>query len=75
MAERHAGDHATVWCRCLAVPEPWNSQQRVRPCHAVFSATVEANGRRVDPMQSGVTQAFFVTDTKAEKEAALERRL
>jgi alkanesulfonate monooxygenase SsuD/methylene tetrahydromethanopterin reductase-like flavin-dependent oxidoreductase (luciferase family) len=26
-------------------------------------------------MQVGVTRAFFVTDTKAEKEAALERRL
>ena len=42
---------------------------------AVFKETVEANGRRFDPMQVGVTRAFFVTDTKAEKEAALERRL
>ena len=42
---------------------------------AVFKDTVEANGRRFDPMQVGVTRAFFVTDTKAEKEAALERRL
>jgi alkanesulfonate monooxygenase SsuD/methylene tetrahydromethanopterin reductase-like flavin-dependent oxidoreductase (luciferase family) len=42
---------------------------------AVFKATVEANGRRFDPMQVGVTRAFFVTDTKADKEAALERRL
>ena len=32
-------------------------------------------GRRYDPMQVGVTRAFFVTDTRAEKEAALERRL
>ena len=41
----------------------------------MFKATVEANGRRFDPMQVGVTRAFFVADTKAEKEAALERRL
>ena len=32
-------------------------------------------GRRFDPMQVGVTRAFFVTDTAAEREAALERRL
>ena len=42
---------------------------------AVFKDTVEAHGRRFDPMQVGVTRAFFVTDTQAEKEAALERRL
>jgi alkanesulfonate monooxygenase SsuD/methylene tetrahydromethanopterin reductase-like flavin-dependent oxidoreductase (luciferase family) len=42
---------------------------------AVFKATVEANGGRFDPMQVGVTRAFFVADTTAEKEAALERRL
>src|SRR6184192_952648 len=42
---------------------------------ALFKETVEAHGRRFDPMQVGVTRAFFVTDTKAEKEAALERRL
>jgi alkanesulfonate monooxygenase SsuD/methylene tetrahydromethanopterin reductase-like flavin-dependent oxidoreductase (luciferase family) len=41
----------------------------------VFKDTVEANGRRYDPMQVGVTRAFFVTDTRAEKDAALERRL
>ena len=41
----------------------------------MFKATVEANGRRFDPMQVGVTRAFFVTDTKADKEAALDRRL
>jgi alkanesulfonate monooxygenase SsuD/methylene tetrahydromethanopterin reductase-like flavin-dependent oxidoreductase (luciferase family) len=42
---------------------------------AVFKETVEANGRRFDPMQVGVTRAFFVADTRAEKEGALERRL
>jgi alkanesulfonate monooxygenase SsuD/methylene tetrahydromethanopterin reductase-like flavin-dependent oxidoreductase (luciferase family) len=42
---------------------------------AVYKAEVEAHGRRFDPMQVGVTRAFFVTDSAAEKEAALERRL
>ena len=41
----------------------------------MFKETVEASGRRFDPMQVGVTRAFFVADSKAEKEAALERRL
>jgi alkanesulfonate monooxygenase SsuD/methylene tetrahydromethanopterin reductase-like flavin-dependent oxidoreductase (luciferase family) len=41
----------------------------------VFKETVESTGRRYDPMQVGVTRAFFVADNKAEKEAALERRL
>jgi alkanesulfonate monooxygenase SsuD/methylene tetrahydromethanopterin reductase-like flavin-dependent oxidoreductase (luciferase family) len=41
----------------------------------VFKETVEASGRRFDPMQVGVTRAFFVADNTAEKEAALERRL
>ena len=42
---------------------------------SVYREAVEANGRRYDPMQIGVTRAFFVTDSAAEKEAALERRL
>jgi alkanesulfonate monooxygenase SsuD/methylene tetrahydromethanopterin reductase-like flavin-dependent oxidoreductase (luciferase family) len=42
---------------------------------AVFNNTVEAHGRHYDPMQVGVTRAFFVTDTRTEREAALERRL
>jgi len=42
---------------------------------AVYKEAVEASGDRFDPMQVGVTRAFFVTDAKAEKEAALERRL
>jgi alkanesulfonate monooxygenase SsuD/methylene tetrahydromethanopterin reductase-like flavin-dependent oxidoreductase (luciferase family) len=41
----------------------------------VFKATVEENGRGFDPLQVGVTRAFFVTDTTADKDAALERRL
>jgi alkanesulfonate monooxygenase SsuD/methylene tetrahydromethanopterin reductase-like flavin-dependent oxidoreductase (luciferase family) len=36
---------------------------------------VEAHGRRFDPMQVGVTRAFFVADNSAEREAAMERRL
>jgi alkanesulfonate monooxygenase SsuD/methylene tetrahydromethanopterin reductase-like flavin-dependent oxidoreductase (luciferase family) len=42
---------------------------------AVYKEAIEASGERFDPMQVGVTRAFFVTDSKAEKEAALERRL
>jgi alkanesulfonate monooxygenase SsuD/methylene tetrahydromethanopterin reductase-like flavin-dependent oxidoreductase (luciferase family) len=42
---------------------------------AIYKQTVEQGGRRFDPMQIGVTRAFFVTDSKVEKEAALERRL
>jgi alkanesulfonate monooxygenase SsuD/methylene tetrahydromethanopterin reductase-like flavin-dependent oxidoreductase (luciferase family) len=41
----------------------------------VYKETVEARGRTFDPMQVGVTRAFFVADNQAEKEAALERRL
>jgi len=51
------------------------STEEVGHAIAVFKETVEAAGRRFDPMQVGVTRAFFVADTKAEKEAALERRL
>src|SRR6266487_460245 len=51
------------------------SPEEVGRAIAVFKDTVEAHGRRFDPMQVGVTRAFFVTDTRAEKEAALERRL
>ena len=42
---------------------------------ATFRSEVEARGRRFDPMQVGVTRAFFVTDAPEEREAALERRL
>jgi alkanesulfonate monooxygenase SsuD/methylene tetrahydromethanopterin reductase-like flavin-dependent oxidoreductase (luciferase family) len=42
---------------------------------AIYKKAIEATGRRFDPMQVGVTRAFFVTDSSAEKEAALERRL
>jgi alkanesulfonate monooxygenase SsuD/methylene tetrahydromethanopterin reductase-like flavin-dependent oxidoreductase (luciferase family) len=42
---------------------------------ALYRAETEAQGRRFDPMQVGVTRAFFVAANKAEKEAALERRL
>jgi alkanesulfonate monooxygenase SsuD/methylene tetrahydromethanopterin reductase-like flavin-dependent oxidoreductase (luciferase family) len=51
------------------------SPEEVGRSIAVFKDTVEANGRRFDPMQVGVTRAFFVADSKADKEAALERRL
>jgi alkanesulfonate monooxygenase SsuD/methylene tetrahydromethanopterin reductase-like flavin-dependent oxidoreductase (luciferase family) len=42
---------------------------------AAYKAAVESQGRRFDPMQVGVTRAFFVADTAAEKETALQRRL
>jgi alkanesulfonate monooxygenase SsuD/methylene tetrahydromethanopterin reductase-like flavin-dependent oxidoreductase (luciferase family) len=42
---------------------------------AAYKAEVEAHGRRFDPMQVGVTRAFFVNDSVAEKEVAMERRL
>jgi alkanesulfonate monooxygenase SsuD/methylene tetrahydromethanopterin reductase-like flavin-dependent oxidoreductase (luciferase family) len=42
---------------------------------AAYRDEAEARGRRFDPMQVGVTRAFFVADSAAEREAALERRL
>jgi alkanesulfonate monooxygenase SsuD/methylene tetrahydromethanopterin reductase-like flavin-dependent oxidoreductase (luciferase family) len=42
---------------------------------AWFRTAVEAQGRRYDPMCVGVTRAFFVTDSAAECDPALERRL
>ena len=42
---------------------------------AAYKSEVEARGRRFDPMQVGVTRAFFVTDAAEERQAALERRL
>src|SRR5215468_7553137 len=42
---------------------------------AVYKAEVEAHGRRFDPMQIAVTQAFFVAENTSEREAAMERRL
>ena len=42
---------------------------------AVYRSEVEAHGRSFDPMQVGVTRAFFVAENAAEKEAAMERRL
>jgi alkanesulfonate monooxygenase SsuD/methylene tetrahydromethanopterin reductase-like flavin-dependent oxidoreductase (luciferase family) len=42
---------------------------------AAYRDEVEKSGRRFDPLSVGVTRAFFVCDSKADKEAALERRL
>src|SRR3989454_4019585 len=36
---------------------------------AAYKSEVEARGRRFDPMQVGVTRAFFVTDAAEEREA------
>jgi alkanesulfonate monooxygenase SsuD/methylene tetrahydromethanopterin reductase-like flavin-dependent oxidoreductase (luciferase family) len=51
------------------------SAEDVATSIAVFRDAVEVSGRRFDPMQVGVTRAFFVTDNSIEKEAAMERRL
>jgi alkanesulfonate monooxygenase SsuD/methylene tetrahydromethanopterin reductase-like flavin-dependent oxidoreductase (luciferase family) len=42
---------------------------------AWFRSAAEVTGRRYDPMQIGVTRAFFVTDSETERDAALDRRL
>ena len=42
---------------------------------AAYKSAVEAQGRRFDPMSVGVTRAFFVCDSEADREAALQRRL
>jgi alkanesulfonate monooxygenase SsuD/methylene tetrahydromethanopterin reductase-like flavin-dependent oxidoreductase (luciferase family) len=42
---------------------------------AAYKSAVEAQGRHFDPLQVGVTRAFFVCDSAAEKETALQRRL
>jgi alkanesulfonate monooxygenase SsuD/methylene tetrahydromethanopterin reductase-like flavin-dependent oxidoreductase (luciferase family) len=41
----------------------------------IYRSEVEAHGRRFDPMQVAVTRAFFVCDSAADREAAMERRL
>jgi alkanesulfonate monooxygenase SsuD/methylene tetrahydromethanopterin reductase-like flavin-dependent oxidoreductase (luciferase family) len=53
----------------------YSSPAEVKTAIATFKAEVEARGRRFDPLQVGVTRAFFVCDSEAEKEAALARRL
>jgi alkanesulfonate monooxygenase SsuD/methylene tetrahydromethanopterin reductase-like flavin-dependent oxidoreductase (luciferase family) len=42
---------------------------------AIYKSETEAQGRQFDPMRVAVTRAFFVCDTTAEREAAMERRL
>ena len=51
------------------------SPQDVASYIAVYKSEVEARGRRFDPMQVGVTRAFFVADNADERDAAMERRL
>jgi len=41
----------------------------------IYKSAMIANGFGFDPHQVGVARAFFVADTQAEKEAALDRRL
>jgi alkanesulfonate monooxygenase SsuD/methylene tetrahydromethanopterin reductase-like flavin-dependent oxidoreductase (luciferase family) len=42
---------------------------------AFFKREVEKRGRRFDPMDVGVARAFYVAKSKADKKAALQRRL
>jgi alkanesulfonate monooxygenase SsuD/methylene tetrahydromethanopterin reductase-like flavin-dependent oxidoreductase (luciferase family) len=42
---------------------------------AIYKSEAQARGRRFDPMHVAVTRAFFVCDSTAEREAAMERRL
>ena len=42
---------------------------------AIYKSETEAQGRHWDPMQVAVTRAFFVCDSQAERDAAMERRL
>src|SRR5271163_3189047 len=42
---------------------------------AIYRSEVEARGRGFSPTQVAVTRAFFVCDSAAEREAAMERRL
>lgn len=42
---------------------------------ATFRSAVEETGRAFDPMMVGVTRAFFVAESDAERDEALERRL
>jgi alkanesulfonate monooxygenase SsuD/methylene tetrahydromethanopterin reductase-like flavin-dependent oxidoreductase (luciferase family) len=51
------------------------SPQDVGRSIAAYRDEVENSGRRFDPLAVGVTRAFFVADSAAEKEGALERRL
>jgi alkanesulfonate monooxygenase SsuD/methylene tetrahydromethanopterin reductase-like flavin-dependent oxidoreductase (luciferase family) len=61
--------------RCNLLLGQYASPEDLGRSIAVYKETVEAGGRRFDPMQVGVTRAFFVTDSRAEREAAMERRL
>jgi alkanesulfonate monooxygenase SsuD/methylene tetrahydromethanopterin reductase-like flavin-dependent oxidoreductase (luciferase family) len=42
---------------------------------AIYKEALEKHGRVFDPLNVGVTRAFFVAKNTAEKEAALERRM
>jgi alkanesulfonate monooxygenase SsuD/methylene tetrahydromethanopterin reductase-like flavin-dependent oxidoreductase (luciferase family) len=42
---------------------------------ALFQAEVEKRGRKFNPMEVAVARAFYVAKDKADKDAALERRL
>ena len=58
---------AATTCCSANTPRPPMSAASI----AAYRDAVEASGRRFDPMSVGVTRAFFVCDSEAEKEAAL----
>jgi alkanesulfonate monooxygenase SsuD/methylene tetrahydromethanopterin reductase-like flavin-dependent oxidoreductase (luciferase family) len=53
----------------------YSSPEDIGRSIAVYRAAVEASGRHYDPMQVGVARAFFVTESRTERDAALARRL
>ena len=69
---RSAGSRRKGFCLLLG---QYASPEDVAHNIAVYKSEVEARGRRFDPMQIGVTRAFFVAENAAEREAAMERRL
>ena len=60
---------------CNLLLGQYAAPQDVARAIATYRDAVEASGRAFDPMQVGVTRAFFVADSAAEKAAALDRRL
>lgn len=61
--------------RCNLLLGQYAAPPEVARAIAVYRDAVATSGRVFDPMQIGVTRAFFVTDSVDEKAAALDRRL
>jgi alkanesulfonate monooxygenase SsuD/methylene tetrahydromethanopterin reductase-like flavin-dependent oxidoreductase (luciferase family) len=74
-ADQPFSHHGKYWQFDNIVVEPPTAQRPHPPIWMGAGGERSIRGRRFDPMQVGVTRAFFVTDSEDEKEAALERRL